>query len=394
MKFIPFLFLIYYSVNSFAQSGCTDYRANNFNATALTNDGSCLYNYMQVSLQYISLLDSIVAESSGLALANSALWMHNDSDNPNSIYKIDANNGTLLQTVKIQNATNVDWEDATTDNNNLYIADFGNNAGSRTDLKIYKTIKNISVADTAINAAAISYVYTDQINFSTNPFTNFDAEAILHYNDSLYIFTKQWGNHKTKQYQLNKDSVAQIAKLIDSFDVQGLITASAISPDNKTVALLGYDTNGKSFVWLLWDFTGSAFFNGNKRRIDFGYNGGQCEGIEFMDNENVIISNESYSFFKASLQSLNISKWIGKTPLLNHETNYTKSNYDANTNTLQLNPNKKFNKLEIYNMQGQTYFKKSISNNATEIKLPNFNSGIFIIKISGITSEIMQIKIN
>jgi hypothetical protein len=393
MKYTILVFLCICINDLYAQYGCTDYRATNFDNSATTNDGSCLYNFTQVSLQYICTLDTIASESSGMAFANNAFWTHNDSDNPNKIYKIDTATGAKLQTVQLANATNIDWEDMAMDNTNLYIADFGNNAGNRTDLKIYAVKKNISNMDTSILATNISYTYSDQINFVANTKTNFDAEALLHFQDSLYIFTKQWGNHKTKQYQINTDSAVQIAGLIDSFDVYGLITASAISPDKKTVALLGYDTSGKSFVWLLWDFAGSRFFSGNKRRIDLGYSGGQCEAIVFITNQKIMISNETYSIFKASLSTLDIGNWIGTTPLLISSYD-VQSNFDATTNTLHLSSNHNYNKMILYNMQGQMCAEQILNKTSKYVAIPNLQSGNYVLKLFGNYTEVIQIMMH
>ena len=43
--------------------------------------------------------------------------------------------------LSVNKEENVDWEDITQDETHIYIADFGNNNGNRTDLKIYKILK-------------------------------------------------------------------------------------------------------------------------------------------------------------------------------------------------------------------------------------------------------------
>ena len=122
-----------------AQSGCTDPQASNYNPNATVNDGSCVYPVTNYNLTLKTALSTTVNETSGLVMANGVLWTHNDSGNPAQIFKIDTLSNSILQTVNIGGASNVDWEDIAFDGTHFYVGDFGNNAnGNRTDLKIYK----------------------------------------------------------------------------------------------------------------------------------------------------------------------------------------------------------------------------------------------------------------
>ena len=89
--------------------------------------------------EQIASLPAILNESSGLENAGSGeFWSHNDKGGNPELYRFDTL-GMLEQTLRITNASNVDWEDMTIDDaGNIYIGDFGNNNNERTDLKIYK----------------------------------------------------------------------------------------------------------------------------------------------------------------------------------------------------------------------------------------------------------------
>ena len=50
--------------------------------------------------------------------------------------------GTILRTISIANASNIDWEDLAENDTHLFIADIGNNNGNRQDLKIYTILKS------------------------------------------------------------------------------------------------------------------------------------------------------------------------------------------------------------------------------------------------------------
>ncbi|MFN8364467.1 MAG: hypothetical protein U0T78_04125 [Cloacibacterium normanense] len=77
-------------------------------------------------------------ETSGLTFLKDKLFTLNDGGNTNEIFEIDKNSGKILSKLKI-NFPNKDWEAITSDDEDFYIGDFGNNAGSRKDLAIYKT---------------------------------------------------------------------------------------------------------------------------------------------------------------------------------------------------------------------------------------------------------------
>ncbi|MGV3632135.1 MAG: hypothetical protein ACO1O6_13075 [Bacteroidota bacterium] len=151
------------------------------------------------SLDKIAKLDPKLAEISGLDFWNdSVLVAHNDSGNEPVLYFLDLE-GTIFHEVRITNATNVDWEDLTTDGKgSIYIADIGNNTNRRKDLKIYVVNGKNILQKSEAEARTITLSYSDQTAFPPENKTDwhFDAEALGFYHDSLVIFTKS----QTKPY--------------------------------------------------------------------------------------------------------------------------------------------------------------------------------------------------
>lgn len=276
-----------------AQSGCTDPQAVNYNPAATVNDGSCVYAATYDTPIVKAQLPGTLHESSGIVWTGGKLWTHNDSGNPNAIYSIDSATGNILQTVYIDNFTNVDWEDITADSDYIYVSDCGNNNGDRHDLKILKIAKSDISTDAVVhlNAAAINLSYTDQTSF--NGANNFDCEAIISVGDSLYLFSKDHIDDSSRVYKLPKIPGTYAVAPYTRFWANGLITGADYNAQTKEIVLIGYQlTHLNSFMWLLSDYKADSFFSGNKRRIQIvNHTPWQTEGVCWIGNR-IFITNE------------------------------------------------------------------------------------------------------
>ncbi len=322
MNFVKKYFLLISllpALSSFAQSGCTDYRATNFDPVAVINDGSCIYPNTSLPLTFKCYIDSInLIETSGIVNQNNNFWTHVDNTD-NSIYRIDTLTKSIFQKVTINNSTNYDWEDITSDSNHIYVGDVGNNYGNRTNLRFYKVLKSdITPTSVTVNAGRINFSYSDQVNFTVNHNYNFyDCEAFIYLNDSIHMFTKGWVNRWTKHYVLPADTGIQVAQLVDSFNVGGLITSAAIQGDSLVVLLgLNFSGGNNCFIWMLNKFSGSHFFNGNKLKFAIGtpLTIGQTEGICFKDTNKGYITNEENFGVPDQLREFDINPYLAPAP--------------------------------------------------------------------------------
>lgn len=251
-------------------------------------------NYGQ--LTFVTKLPKKLNENSGIiTLEKNKVWVIEDNGNTDEIFEVNLE-GDLLKELKVTDAKNRDWEDLTKDKDgNVYIGDIGNNGNKRRDLVIYKIPNPTKEPGRKIRARAIRFNYPQQKAFPPNaPDFKYNAEALFYHNDSLYIVTK----NKSKPF--NGDAlVYRVPAVPGQYDAELIgtittckeasvcvVTAAAISPDGKTVVLLGY-----GILWVYTDFGTAEFTRGKMKTIDLGATT-QLESVCFIDNTTVLLSDE------------------------------------------------------------------------------------------------------
>ncbi len=292
---ITIIFLLLCISHIHSQMGCTDSLANNYDPTATQNDGSCTYDPVTVSTTNTYSLDAVLAENSGLIYWNNNLWTQNDSNDSN-LYELNPSDGSIIESVSLNPQVNVDWEEISQDEDYVYLGDFGNNAnGNRKDLKIIRVSK-ASIQSGTPQMDIINFAYEDQIDFTPQGpnNTDYDCEALIVTDSSIFLFTKEWVSNETRLYKLPKTPGTYQALLQDTYDVDGLISGAVYKNDEGIIALSGYSTILQPFVFLLYDYTGEDFFGGNKRRLGVSLPFHQVEGITTADGLNYYISNERF----------------------------------------------------------------------------------------------------
>ncbi len=373
-----------------AQSGCTDPSASNYSASAVTNDGSCVYPVTHYTPVLRHALSTDIPESSGLVYCDGQLWTHNDSGNPASFFRIDTTTGHTVQTIKVDNYPNTDWEDMAADSGYIYLGNFGNNNGDRKDLNILKIKKAdiTSFSTVHVNAQAINFSYADQTSFTSSSTNNFDCEALVSIKDSLYLFTKDRGDLKTRVYKLPKTPGTYSVAPYTSFNVNGLITGADYDTSTKEVVLVGYmNSHLNSFLWFLNDFTGDQFFSGNKRRIEIGGTADwPTEGVTFMSDNRLFISCEAAGSLNASLY-IATKDWLN--PKLAVPGPYTNNTiqYFPNpvTGTLTVTANGDGGPFMLCNVLGQVVKEGQLCSGNNIIDLNDIKPGFYQLKVNDAT---------
>ncbi len=247
-------------------------------------------------LTFITKLPRKLKENSGIvALDSNRVWLVSDKGNTNAIYEVDFK-GQLLTEKRIVNATNKDWEDLARDGEgNLYIGDFGNNLNKRKDLVIYKIPNPKNYSGKRIAAQLIKFSYPGQVDFP--PPKNdrrYDAEGFFFSGDMLYIITKNRSRPFTGEtfvYSIPAVAGNYVASRVGTFRTceqphSCMVTSADISPDGKTVVVLG-----QGLLWMFSEFKGHDFTKGKMTTIELGART-QLESVCFLDETTLLLSDE------------------------------------------------------------------------------------------------------
>ena len=404
---ILFLCISFFSLTQISAQnyGCTDANATNFNPNATVNDGSCLYSVTNYKPTYITILEATLNESSALINDNNNFWTLNDSGNLNALYQINSINGSVIRTVTIKNAVNTDWESIAQSYTHLFIGDFGNNSGTRKNLRILKVSKTdlANTTDENVSAEIIDFTYSDQTTFNSTPnATNFDGEALIFAHDSLHIFSKNWANLKTKHYRLSANAGSTVAALQEEFNVGGLITDASISPETGNIVLIGYK-NGplySCFSWLLSDYHGSNFFSGNKRLIELGssLSLGQTEGISLKSDNTGFFTSEqasnSYLTIPPKLHSFNFKSYFGTNTTaileIKNPSNRVYPNPCTNQITIECNETTP-TKFSINNILGNKVVQGELTLGENSINIDFLPLGGYFVSVEGSIKQVLKI---
>lgn len=389
--------------------GCTDSLAVNYDPGATVNNGGCVYATTVIVADGVGALDSQLGGSSSLLYWNNGFWTLNDH-NDSCLYHIDSTSTNILETFCINGLRNGDIEEVSQDSLYLYFGDVGNNSGSRQDLQILRISKESILNQMAV-IDTIRFFYEDQTDFTANPqATDFDCEAFIVTDDSIYIFTKEWVSTQTTLYSLPKIPGTHVARRLETYDVHGLITGASYMPEYQLIVLCGYDYDPVNllsslhpFIVLLYDFQEDRFFSGNKRRLDFDFSTrAQVEAIATRNALDYFITNEQTSLsvmdyvidIPPTLQRLDLREYL--LPYLSQfgisdnpdvVPNLSKENF-------RIYPNPAIDKLyidcpqellganyEIFNISGQKVEEGILNGNAISLNNKRISSGKYILII-------------
>lgn len=345
-----------------------------------------LFSWSQYQYQLLTTLPDSVNESSGLIRIGNKTITHNDSGDGAYLYEINPTDDEVLRTVYITNISHTDWEDITHDDDYIYIGDFGNNNGNRTNLMIYKI--NISdylnSSNDSITAETITFNYTNQSDFSAALYqTNFDAETIIQAGDSLYIFTKNWGNGWTDIYPISKQAGNYSIEKSDSINVNGLITGGHFSESKNELYLCGY-TFSQPFLVTVSDIPSTHFSAGTyKKQLLYSPSSHsiQTEAIYEL-NDTIFVTAEAYSGQSSGLYFISHSDLLSINPSVTHTIKWHIQN-----EILTIDSNDIL-EIKVYQLNGQCIDQKK----GNAIDISSYSYGVYIFRILNTDRTISQFK--
>jgi hypothetical protein len=196
-----------------------------------------------------TITSKALPEVSGLTAASvvrGGWWALNDSGNTPELHVIRAN-GTLVQTVRLRGATNVDWEDLASGpgangRRTLYVGDIGDNGEVRDDLVVYR-VPEPSLGQGSVTPTALPFRYPDRRH-------NAEALFVDPSSGRIYVLTKTMspGTEPCALYRfplpvqpgrrVTLEKVGgRFAKLVAPLP---LVTGAAVSPDGTRLAIRTY----------------------------------------------------------------------------------------------------------------------------------------------------------
>lgn len=250
------------------------------------------YDWFKIKKYRVSTLDSKIKENSSLHFHRDKLYTLNDGGNPSELFELDPKSGKILKTHSLS-FPNQDWEALASDSLSLYIGDFGNNAGTRKNLKIFK------VDGTTFELQKeIGFYFPEQPKTGAKLHEHdFDVESLLFLDSGLHVFTKQWSSLQVSHYLVAPtDTSSNIpAQLIETFDLGFMATDAAY--DKDTLYLVGYTKKMEVFLSVFKRDSDGKFFSHLPKKYFLGLSSsiGQIESIAVHQGR-VYLSGEEFRF--------------------------------------------------------------------------------------------------
>ena len=238
------------------------------------------------------VLPKIINETSGLEILNDVFVTHNDSGGEPSLYFFNIS-GEIINSIKIEKENfleiyNNDWEDITADEDYLYIADTGNNFGTRDNLNIIK----VKISDFSIDDK-IDIFYSDQESFFPSSKHKYDAEALLIIEDKIALFSKDRDSLNTDLYLID-DTVKEKQELssVANFNVNSLITGGDYDSDTGILALVSYSSKGEQYLILFEDFNIDNPRNNSYKKYSIPIERAHIEAVKIISEKQYWITSE------------------------------------------------------------------------------------------------------
>ena len=235
-----------------------------------------------------------INETSGLEYYKNNFLTHNDSGGEPSLYEF-TQQGDIINTYKILGCgINDDWEDITSDDENFYISNSGNNYGVRKNLSILILDKENGFQC----KGQIQFRYKRQENFENRNNHPYDSESIISVGNELILFSKDRKDLMTELYTLPKTPGSYEIEPIYSYNVNSLITGADYNEYLNLVSLVGYDfveDGGESenqYLYTISNFNTENLDQSIIKKYKIPVGKAQIEAVKIIDESSFWITSE------------------------------------------------------------------------------------------------------
>jgi len=316
-----------------------------------------------------------IAEISGSIWVDGTLWVLADGGNAAKLYSIDTATGSIKDSTTFQNASNIDWEELTLNNTSVFIGDFGNNRGQRRNLRVFR-FDRLQLGQQDVFCDTISFSYAEQTDFANNPFTIYDCEAMIAFEDSLILFSKSWADLACRVYAIPTKPGSYTTRYLQTLQPGKLVTGACTFSNKVVLCCYGYNGQFQPGLTVLDIGTTPLFENAKNLGIGLSH-AVQLESIAHIDSTALYLTAEASNNSEATLY-------------LHQEKTLTMRHLDeSETTTLQVYPNPASEVLHlskpfhgcaavIYNTLGVQEFR--CRDMGEGIPIGTLASGVYIIK--------------
>lgn len=242
------------------------------------------------------VLSPLLAEISGMCYYNEAIYALNDGGNGAYIFKLDPATCKLKEKYRLRNIRNKDWEELSVYEAYLYIGDFGNNRGQRTDLAIYRVkIDSLHYPEPPVAITRIEYLMQGKEATSKKE-NEWDCEAMTVTGGGIYCFSKNRKDMITRMYHVRENTHNYLSP-VDSFNAGFLVTGAYYHSDGNSLFLCGY--NKKETYLLRFKVKDQPGFTGEYTRYVLpGLRNTQVESV-FVKGDYLYLASEKTSVHQA-----------------------------------------------------------------------------------------------
>jgi hypothetical protein len=208
-------------------------------------------------------ISPLLAEISGMCYYDNYIYALNDGGNGAYIFKLDPETGELKEKYRFRNLRNRDWEELSVYKGYLYIGDFGNNRGQRTDLAIYKIrIDSLGYPEPPVALTGMEYLAQEK-EASPKSENEWDCEAMTVTAAGIYLFSKNRKDMITMMYRVRENTYNYLSPA-DSFNAGFLVTGAYYYTGGNSLFLCGY--HKKESYLLHFKVGGEPGFSGEYTR--------------------------------------------------------------------------------------------------------------------------------